>query len=335
MRENNLISIVGVVLILMGFINIVNIHIRYDNGPATDYFLDELEMEPTNEKNLLPLTVDKIKDTLNIKPIEKAVTAKFLTEKVKAKSLPEIKTKSLPETETKSILEKVATKPPTNKLTIPSSPHELLKMFNTTEKVELLPKTTVAYAVSFIMCQDVRGTANSANLVDASLMLRHSIHKISSRNPESGSKYDYKMYAFVHPQAISCSHTLDDLGFEVILVDHPVRRHEMASKDQAENIRNEFCCGEKEFIKLSAWNLPAELIVHLDIDFMFFKPMDHFFDAILYDKDSVEGKAARAKVMMELDTNFDNVTLPDKIGAFITRDWHQVAPQKWPSGCKS
>jgi hypothetical protein len=183
------------------------------------------------------------------------------------------------------------------------------------------------------MCHDFRGTANAANLVDASLILRHSIHKISSRNPESGSKYDYKMFAFVHPQAEGCSNTLHDLGFEIILVDHPVRRDEMASEDQRQNIRNEFCCGEKEFIKLSAWTLPAELIVHLDIDFMFMKPMDHLFDAILYDKYSPEGTAAREKVMLELDTNY-NATLPDKIGAFITRDWHQVAPNKWPPGCK-
>ena len=65
----------------------------------------------------------------------------------------------------------------------------------------------VAYAISIIECTDHHksGQSSIAGLVDASLVLRHSIHQNSIRNPLSGSKYDYEMYAIVHEQAKVCS----------------------------------------------------------------------------------------------------------------------------------
>ena len=65
-------------------------------------------------------------------------------------------------------------------------------------------------------------------------------------------------------------------------------------------------------------------VVHVDIDFAFKEPMDELFDAMLYPKDSPEGQAARALIQLEQP----NVTMPDKIDAFITRDWSQVRPGK-------
>ena len=56
--------------------------------------------------------------------------------------------------------------------------------------------------------------------------------------------------------------------------------------------------------------------------------MDELFDAIRYDKNSPEGQAAREKLLLERPTE----KLPDRIDAFITRDWPQVAPNKWPAG---
>ena len=184
----------------------------------------------------------------------------------------------------------------------------------------------VAYAVSFIKCGDKQSSA--AGLVDASLILRHSIHKISSRNPSSGSKYDYKMYAIVHRQAEKCSAKLKDVGFETVVVDPPIQPDEIQGEYLRKHIKKEWCCGHDEFIKLHAYTLPHEIIVHLDIDFAFYKPMDKLFDAILYDKDSEEGKYARSFIELERPGE----RLPDKIGAFITRDWAQVAPTKFPPG---
>jgi hypothetical protein len=45
---------------------------------------------------------------------------------------------------------------------------------------------------------------------------------MSVRNPDSGSKYDYKMYAIVHRQAETCSKALGTAAFEVVVVDPPV-----------------------------------------------------------------------------------------------------------------
>eukprot|EP00587_Corethron_hystrix_P004109 CAMPEP_0113331038 /NCGR_PEP_ID=MMETSP0010_2-20120614/22203_1 /TAXON_ID=216773 ORGANISM="Corethron hystrix, Strain 308" /NCGR_SAMPLE_ID=MMETSP0010_2 /ASSEMBLY_ACC=CAM_ASM_000155 /LENGTH=432 /DNA_ID=CAMNT_0000194133 /DNA_START=159 /DNA_END=1459 /DNA_ORIENTATION=+ /assembly_acc=CAM_ASM_000155 len=55
---------------------------------------------------------------------------------------------------------------------------------------------TVAYAVSFIKCGDFQ--TNAAGLIDASLIIRHSIHKMSSRNPsqEDDTTIDWDRLCF-------------------------------------------------------------------------------------------------------------------------------------------
>lgn len=181
---------------------------------------------------------------------------------------------------------------------------------------------TVAYAVSLIKCGDKQ--SNDAGLVDAALVMRHSIHKISIRNyPESGSTYDYRMYALVHRQAESCSQILKDAGFQVVMIEEsPVKPSEIQGEFLRNNIHTEWCCGADEFVKLYAYTLPEPLLVHVDIDFAFLKPMDFLFDAILYPKDSPEGKKARSQIPLERPEE----ELPDTIDAFITRDWPQVIP---------
>ena len=105
-----------------------------------------------------------------------------------------------------------------------------------------------------------------------------------------------------------------------------MKRSEIRGEFLRNHIQRERCCGEDEFIKLEAYRLPEEIIVHVDLDFALYKPMDHLFDAILYSKDSPEGIAARSKIELERPGE----KLPDKIGAFLTRDWPQVVPNKWP-----
>ena len=61
----------------------------------------------------------------------------------------------------------------------------------------------VAYAISLIKCSDKQ--SSTSGLIDTATVLRHSVHQTSMRNPSSGSKYDYKMYAIVHKKAESCS----------------------------------------------------------------------------------------------------------------------------------
>ena len=207
------------------------------------------------------------------------------------------------------------------------------KFLNLPSNTTMLPRKTVAYAISVIMCESHSGRMNSDRMVDSSLVLRHSIHNISSRNPDSGSQYDYKMFAIVHKQAGKCSSALEELGYEVLVVDPPLVENDIKGLFLRKNIRFEYCCGPAEFVKLYAFLLPAEIIVHVDVDLLFNKPMDHLFDAILYDKDSQEGSEARSKLEVERYAKTNITTLPKKIGAFITRDWAQVALGRWPSGC--
>jgi hypothetical protein len=135
------------------------------------------------------------------------------------------------------------------------------------------------------------------------------------------------MYAIVHRDAEACSQVLSETGFVVKVVDPPVRQEEIRGDFLRKHIHKEFCCGVDEFIKLFAYSLPEEIVVHVDIDFAFYKPMDDLFDAILYDNNTEEGKAARQRLLLERPTD----ELPDKIDAFFTRDWPQVAPNKFPA----
>jgi hypothetical protein len=176
-------------------------------------------------------------------------------------------------------------------------------------------RVIIAYAISLVKCGDHQSTA--AGLTDAAIVMRHSIHLTHQT-----SKYDYKMYAIVHKHAQECSHLLRDAGFEISVVDPPVQPSEIRGEILRKSIHREWCCGADEFIKLYAYELPHPVIVHVDIDFAFYKPMDHLFDAILYDKDSPEGKAARSIIPLDRPEG----GFPDTIGAFITRDWPQVIP---------
>jgi hypothetical protein len=82
-----------------------------------------------------------------------------------------------------------------------------------------------------------------------------------------------------------------------------------------------------EFIKWFPYKMiEYPVVVHVDIDFAFLQPMDELFDAIIYPKDSQEGKAARDQIIQERPSQ----KLPDKIDAFLTRDWPQVIPGRTP-----
>ena len=163
------------------------------------------------------------------------------------------------------------------------------------------------------------------------------------------------MYVIVHEDAIECSSILKDVGYELIIVKKPIEESEIKGDFLRKNIRKEWCCGIDEFIKLYAYDLRGgsrssrggssdgpksgsnnnnslePIIVHVDIDFLFLKPMDNIYDSILYDKDSPEGKLARSKLELELRINNTTDPLPTKqIGAFITRDWAQVHAGRKP-----
>lgn len=190
-----------------------------------------------------------------------------------------------------------------------------------TGAVDAAAPVTIAYAISLIKCGNYESSA--AGLTDAAMVLRHSVHQTSIRNPASGSKYDYKMYAIVHRQAEECSHILADAGFHILIRDPPVNKNDIEGDFLREHIHREWCCGSDEFVKLYAYMIEdVPIVVHVDIDFAFFKPMDDLFDAMLYAKDSPQGKAARTNIAVERPKD----SWPDRIDCFMTRDWPQVMP---------
>jgi len=194
------------------------------------------------------------------------------------------------------------------------------------------PTATIAYAISLVKCGDKQSTP--AGLLDAALVLRHSVHLQSYRMYEtSRSAYDYNMYAIVHRDAVPCSDALQQAGFTIVVRDPPIVPTEIKGEFLSKNIHKEWCCGHDEFIKLYAYelpgtdnNIPEPIVVHVDIDFAFYRPMDHLYDAMLFDKDSVRGKAARS--MIQLERPDDN--LPDRIDAYVTRDYPQLIPGRIP-----
>ena len=189
------------------------------------------------------------------------------------------------------------------------------------QSVETLqPQKPVAYVLSLIKCGDHQ--SNVGGLVDAAAIFAYSVHRHSVRHPSSLSKYDFQLYAIVHSDAESCSGALQNLGFELLVRNSPVQLSEM-HETLRQPASTEWCCGEKEFVKLYAYTLlQHDLVVHVDMDFVFTQPLDDLYDALLYDANSPTGKAARAKIPLERPTD----PWPATIEAFVTRDWGQVIP---------
>jgi alpha-N-acetylglucosamine transferase len=203
---------------------------------------------------------------------------------------------------------------------LPNGPSQNVHLFER-KRTNYRPVATVAYAISLIRCSDFQ--SSNEGLVDAALVMRHSIHETSIRNPASGSKYDYKVYAIVHRKAEGCSQQLVDAGYEVLIRDSPVSKNEIRGEFLRKHIHKEWCCGADEFIKLYAYTIENHpIVVHVDMDFVFYKPMDDLFDAIMFDSSTAKGRAARSNVLLERP----NDIWPDKVDAFMTRDWGQVMP---------
>lgn len=188
------------------------------------------------------------------------------------------------------------------------------------------PPVVIAYAISLIKCGDFQSSV--AGMTDAARVLRHSIHQTSIRNPASGSAYDYHVYALVHSQAAHCATELEEAGFTLIIKDAPINpKTDIQDPFLRKNIHKEWCCSSDEFIKLFSYTLTQHpIVVHVDIDFVFARPMDDLYDAMLLDASDPKAIAARARIPLERSTD----PWPNKVDAFMTRDWGQVMPGRKP-----
>ena len=143
-------------------------------------------------------------------------------------------------------------------------------------------KATIAYAVTLTTCGlSVHGVA----------VLAHSIHLSSIRNfHESGSYYDYKLLAFVHPEAKHCTETFQKFGYEIQIHDTPFNVTDSASAILRHFMPKTGCCGEKEYLKLYSYlQFDYPIVVQLDLDALILKPMDHLFDVMLSEGGGEEG----------------------------------------------
>ena len=62
------------------------------------------------------------------------------------------------------------------------------------------------------------------------------------------NKYDFKMYAIVHPQAIACAKPLEEFGYTLLLRDVLVKVEDIQGEYLRSKIASNGCCGEKEFV---------------------------------------------------------------------------------------
>lgn len=167
-------------------------------------------------------------------------------------------------------------------------------------------KAVVAYAISITSCPE-----NAPNVFDGPAILGHSIHKVSIR--QNASKYDYRLYAFVFPDAANCSHLLEFLGFEVLIRDRPFKLDEIQSESYKTEIEEKGCCGSREFVKLWAFTLfDHDVVVHTDTDVIFLQPLDGLFDAMLSSNASAHTVATMGET-----------TVPSKVDFLYTRDYLQ------------
>ena len=170
--------------------------------------------------------------------------------------------------------------------------------------VDVTPSSAIAYVASVTGC-------GSESLVDGAAVLKHSIH-LSSIHGDG--RYDYKMYAIVHPEAMSCAAPLADIGYTLLTRDTPVPVEEIQGEFLRGRIVHNGCCGEKELIKFEAYTLTQHpLVVHLDLDTLVLKPLDNIFDLMLG-----KGSPEKASIMWK------DQPLPERVDAVFTRDYNMV-----------
>ena len=202
-------------------------------------------------------------------------------------------------------------------------------------------KPIIAYLVTITGCGEKRtGPELAANLItQGAAVLKHSIHLAHNNNSSnSSSKYDYQMYAIIHPTAKSCAITpMKKLGYKVLLRNTPFDKSDISTKFLRENIDGASCCGAKEFLKLYAYTLDSDrhpLAVVLDLDSLVLRSMDDLFDVLI--------SGGKKELVDRLPLHINNVgntssssgqqqqqreTLYDRqIDALYTKDYNMINP---------
>jgi alpha-N-acetylglucosamine transferase len=190
-------------------------------------------------------------------------------------------------------------------------------------------KATIGYAITVTGCPKNDGSRGDfgAGILDGAAVLKHSIHLNSIRSNDNHrhqqhtSQYDYQMYALVHPDAEQCARAqLQPLDYTILIRDVPVPLHEIRGDYLRSRVPNNGCCGDKEFVKLHAYTIMEHpVVVHLDLDTLVLKPMDHLYDAM------IDGYGINNEGGNILDVAFnDPIDTTQPINAFFTRDYNMA-----------
>lgn len=177
---------------------------------------------------------------------------------------------------------------------------------------------TIAYAVS------VTGCGGKFPTGDPAAVLEHSIHRA-----HEGSRYDYHLYAIYHPSAEHCALPLKQLGYRLLKRETFVRPEDIQGEFLRERIPKSGCCGEKELVKFEAYTLTDyPIVVLLDLDCLILKPMDDLFDVMLM---TGRNETSASEPNLHSDRfkkalKWPNITLPQKINAFFTKDYLMGIP---------
>mmetsp|Transcript_56793 Transcript_56793/g.63614 ORF Transcript_56793/g.63614 Transcript_56793/m.63614 type:complete len:507 (+) Transcript_56793:119-1639(+) len=167
---------------------------------------------------------------------------------------------------------------------------------------------TIGWAVSITGC-------GSDPITEGAAVLKHSIH-LSSIYGNANGRYNYKMYAIYHPDAIKCAKTLETLGYELVKRETPVAVKDIQGEYLKSKIKKNGCCGEKELVKLEAYTLTQHpIIVHMDLDTLVLKPLDHLFDWMLADDASTYD-------ITDVPAMWPDKDKPKKVNAMFTRDYN-------------
>ena len=99
------------------------------------------------------------------------------------------------------------------------------------------PKATIAYAWTLAKCSDFQ--SSTEGMIDAALILKHSVHQVSFRAGKS--KYDYRMYVLVHQDAAACTQILKDVGYIVKVLPQPVEKKNIRGEHLRKTVDREVC----------------------------------------------------------------------------------------------
>jgi hypothetical protein len=217
----------------------------------------------------------------------------------------------------------------------------------TTTTTRAQHRPVIAYVVTITGCgnNDKRYTREQAMglITQGAAVLRHSI--FLAHNTTS-SRYDFQMYALIHPLAKSCAAVVfSKLGYTTLVRNIPFEKNDIQGAYLREHIDGASCCGAKEYLKLYAYTLVQHPVaVVLDLDSLILQPLDDLFDALLFNHDDYDGENPSkstypVKQLPIHDTNYyynNNDTnnthnppsiktmISSNVSAFFTRDYNMV-----------